>query len=83
LLDSTTTFDSPEGVRDMPATTTAGMKGRMTVYQGLFHERKIPAFLMELKTERNSRLGREATIGDRMEFGSALIRAMTSAVSPN
>jgi predicted amidohydrolase len=83
LLDSTTKFDSPKGVRDMPATTTAGMKGRMTVYQGLFHERKIPAFLMELKTERNTRLGREATVGDRMEFGAALVRAMAAAVSAN
>jgi hypothetical protein len=81
LLDTTTTFDSPQGVRESLETTSAGMKGRMTVNQGLFHERRIPAFLMELKTERNPKLGREATVADRMEFGAALVRAIAFALS--
>jgi hypothetical protein len=56
------------------------MKGRMTVNQGLWAERKIPAFLMELMVDRNQKLGREPTVGDRLEFGAALIRAMAAAV---
>jgi hypothetical protein len=80
LLDETTTFYAPKGARDMRATTTPGMKGRMTVNQGLWAERKIPAFLMELMVDRNQKLGREPTVGDRLEFGAALIRAMAAAV---
>ena len=47
LLDDTTAFYAPKGIRDMRTTTTQGMKGRMTVNQGLWADRKIPAFLMD------------------------------------
>jgi murein tripeptide amidase MpaA len=80
LLDETTPFYSPKGPRDAAATTTPGMKGRMTVYQGLFHDRKIPAFLMELMVDANPKLGRPPTVKDRVEFGAALVKIMAEAV---
>jgi hypothetical protein len=80
LLDSTTSFHSPQGARDSKVSTTPGMKGRMSVNQGLFHDRKIPAFLMELMVDRSPKLGRCPTVADRLEFGAGLARAMASAV---
>jgi len=80
LLDDTTTFYAPKGARDMTETTTPGMKGRMSVTQGLWADREIPAFLMELMVDRSEKLGREPTVQDRLEFGAALVRAMTGAV---
>ena len=80
LLDETTAFYSPRGPRNAGITTTPGMKGRMTVNQGLFHERQVPAFLMELMVDRSSKLSHEPTVADRLEFGAALVRAMCGAV---
>lgn len=80
LLDSTTAFHSPQGARDGRVSTTPGMKGRMSVNQGLFHDREIPAFLMELMVDRSPKLGRCPTVADRLEFGAGLVRAMASAV---
>lgn len=82
-LHSKTSFNAPDGPRDMPSTTTPGMKGRMTVYQNLFSERNIPAVLIELMTERNPKLGREATIPDRIEFGEKLVQVIASALDDN
>lgn len=56
------------------------MKGRMTVTQGLFRERKIPAFLMELMVEPSAKLGRAPTVADRLEFGRALAQVLADAV---
>lgn len=80
-LAERTTFDDATAARGEPAPrTTAGMPGRMSINQALFHERKIPAFLMELKLDPNPRLGRRPTMNDRMEFGAALAEAMMEAV---
>ena len=81
LLDERTAFYAPKGPRDMRATTTPGMKGRMTVNQSLWADRKIPAFLMELMVDRSEKLGREPTVADRLEFGAALIRVMAATVA--
>jgi len=81
LLDETTTFHSPGGPRDAPATTTEGMKGRMSVNQGLFAERKVPAFLMELMVDSSPKLSRLPTVEDRLEFGAALVRVMCETVA--
>lgn len=81
LLDEKTVFYSPKGPRNTTETTTAGMKGRVTVNQGLFHDRKIPAFLMELMVEPSPRLSREPGIKDRLEFGEALVRVLAAAVA--
>ena len=53
----------------------------MTVAQGLWHDRKIPAMLMEQMIEYNSKLGRLPTAMDRSEFGAALVRAMAEALT--
>ncbi|MGH9162981.1 MAG: M14-type cytosolic carboxypeptidase [Vicinamibacteraceae bacterium] len=82
LLDDTSAFYAPTGPRDMSATTSPGIKGRMTVSQGLWADRRIPAFLMELMVDRSEKLGREPTVKDRLEFGGDLIRAMAAAL-PN
>jgi hypothetical protein len=80
-LDSATVFHSPQGPRNAPATTTAGMKGRMTVSQALFHERGVPAFLMELMVDFHPRLKRWPTVQDRLDFGPALLRALLAAAA--
>ena len=81
LLVDGTSFYSPQGPRvDTAGTTTPGMKGRMSVNQALFHERKIPAFLMELMVDTNPKLSRLPTVRDRIELGSGLVRAMCAAV---
>jgi hypothetical protein len=46
-LARTASFHATGPPRDAGLSTTPGMKGRMTVNQALFHERRIPAFLME------------------------------------
>ena len=83
LLDDTTAFYAPKGIREIRTTTTQGMKGRMTVNQGLWAERKIPAFLMEQMVDRSEKLGREPTVKDRLDFGAGLIRALTAAATEN
>jgi len=80
LLVETSTFYSPDGPSDAPATTSAGLKGRMSVNQGLFHDRQIPAFLMEQMVDFSPKLSRWPTVQDRLEFGAALARAMAAAV---
>jgi hypothetical protein len=59
------------------------MKGRMTVDQGLFHDRRVPALLMELMVDASPKLGRCPTVRDRLEFGAALVRAMAEAAGSN
>jgi len=80
LLEKNTTFDSPSGPHEAGSTTTPGMKGRMTVYQGLFHDFRVPAFLMEQMVERSPKLQRCPAVEDRLEFGAALVRVMDAAV---
>jgi hypothetical protein len=52
----------------------------MNVAQGLYHERKIPAMVMEQMSCRNPKLGRFPTAQDRREFGAGLVRAVWKAV---
>ena len=81
LLDEQTKFYSPRGPRDAAVSTTPGMKGRMAVNQALFHDRKIPAFLMELMVDSSPKLSRPPKVADRLEFGAALVRVMSRAVA--
>lgn len=80
-LKQTTTFNPTSALRDQGETTTPGRPGRMTVAQGLYHERKLPAMLMEQMIEFNSKLGRCPTVRDRIEFGAGLARAVVEAVT--
>jgi hypothetical protein len=58
---------------------TEGKPGRMTVVQGLYHERKIPAFLIEHRSAKHPKLSRQPNAEDRQGFGRDLVRAMAVA----
>lgn len=81
ILKRTTTFNPTTPLREQGETTTPGKRGRMTVAQGLYHDRKIAAMLMEQMIEYNSRLGRCPAVEDRVEFGAGLVRAIVAAVT--
>jgi hypothetical protein len=78
ILSERTTFNPTVPLRD---SGPAPAPGRMTVSQGLFHDRKLPAMLMEQMVERNSKLGRCPTASDRSKFGPELVRALFDAVN--
>ncbi|HZT39615.1 MAG TPA: M14-type cytosolic carboxypeptidase [Bryobacteraceae bacterium] len=80
ILKRTTTFNPTTPLREQGETTTPGKRGRMTVAQGLYHDRKTAAMLMEQMIEYNSKLGRLPTVEDRLEFGAALVRAIVAAL---
>jgi hypothetical protein len=75
-----TSFESEEGVRPIPATTTEGKPGRMTVNQALWAEYQIPAYLMELKVEKVEKLDARRTVQDWLHLGSGLVQAIAAAV---
>jgi murein tripeptide amidase MpaA len=79
-LTATTSFNPTVPLRDAGETTTPGKAGRMQVDQGLFHDRKLPAMLMEQMVDFNSKLGRYPQVSDRVEFGAGLVRAIAAAV---
>ena len=81
-LSEETSFAPTSALRFAATTTTAGMAGRMTVVQGLYHDFKIPAFLMEQRISYNDKLGHLPGIPDRLAFGAQLVRAMGKAVAP-
>ena len=80
MLVKETTFHPARPLFSAGATTTAGMKGRMTVIQGLWHDFKIPAFLMEQRIAYNEKLKRLPAIEDRVNFGRQLVHAIAAAV---
>jgi len=81
LLTGETTFAPTQPLHFAGITTTAGMKGRMTVVQGLYHDLKIPAFLMEQRISNNPKLGHLPEIPDRLTFGGQLVQAISDAVT--
>ncbi len=81
-LSEETSFAATSPLRFAATTTTAGMAGRMTVVQGLYHDFKVPAFLMEQRVSYNEKLGHLPEIPDRLAFGGQLVRAMAKAVAP-
>jgi hypothetical protein len=81
LLVANTAFNPDTPPRDAGFSTTLGMPGRMTVNQGLFHARKIPAMLTEQTVDFDSKLGRVPTTEDRLAFGAGLVRCMWAAVT--
>jgi hypothetical protein len=60
----------------MSASTTQGKPGRMNVSQGLWHERKIPAFGMEQRVQFNEKLGHYPSTEDRIAFGAGLAQSI-------
>ena len=73
-------FEAEEGLRPMPASTTLGKPGRMTVNQALWAEQQVPAYLMELKVEKVGKLTRRRTADDWRALGPKLVEAMAEAV---
>src|SRR5262249_15441920 len=74
------TFAPSRPPRFAEATTTIDQPGRMTVIQGLYKGRRLPAFLIEQMITRHPKLGRQPTPEDRKQFGSDLAWAMWRAV---
>jgi hypothetical protein len=79
-LAETTTFAPTRPPRPQDASTTPGKPGRMTVTQGLYHDRKIPALIMEQRIDRNPKLGRFPTVEDRLQFGAGMVKAIAQAL---
>ncbi len=75
-----TSFESGEGLRAMPESTTLGQPGRMTVNQALWAEHQIPAYLMELKVEKVNKLDGRRLVPDWLLLGPGLVRAAVAAV---
>lgn len=82
LLSRSAAFSPTRPAALAPLSTTEGKPGRMAVYQGLYYDRKIPAFLIELRIVRHPKLGRQPNSGDRLQFGADLARAASAAVNP-
>jgi murein tripeptide amidase MpaA len=80
-LADQTTFHPTSPLREAGVSTTPGKPGRMTVNQGLFHDRGVPAMLMEQLVEYNPKLGRVPESADRLRFGEELARAIWAGVT--
>jgi hypothetical protein len=81
LLSESQTFAPTGPPRAAEASTTPGRPGRMTVIQGLYKDRQLPAFLIEQRITGHPKLGRQPTPEDRLQFGADLARAMWKAVT--
>jgi hypothetical protein len=81
LLSESKTFAPSRPPRFAEASTTIDKPGRMTVIQGLYKDRRLPAFLIEQMITRHPKLGRQPTPEDRRQFGADLMRAMWQAVT--
>ena len=79
-LAQTKGFAASRPASSSAASTTPGRPGRMTVNQGLWAQRQIPAFLMEQRVARHPKLGRLPSPADRQRFGSELVQVLDSVV---
>lgn len=80
ILKEETVFNPSRPYSVMAGSATPGKPGRMSVAQALWQERKIPAFLMENRVERNDRVNRPPVIADRILFGQQLADAIARAL---
>ena len=80
-LNRSPVFQSTRKPTLAASTTTEGKPGRMTVVQGLYHDRKIPAFLIEQRISRHHKSGRIPGVQDRKQFGADLVRAVKAALN--
>ncbi len=80
LLTAKTSFDASRPPRNAEPSTSPGLPGRMSVSQGLWRDRKLPAFLMEQRIARHPKLGRPPGVDDRLRFGADLVRVIWEAV---
>jgi len=54
----------------------------MTIIQGLYKGRQLPAFLIEQMIAKHPKLGRQPTPTDRQQFGADVVRALWQTVMP-
>ncbi len=80
LLSESKTFAPSRPPRFAEASTTIDKPGRMTVIQGLYKDRQLPAFLIEQMITRHPKLGRQPAPEDRKQFGVDLAQAMWRSV---
>jgi len=80
LLSEGKTFAPTRPPQAAEASTTPGKPGRMTVIQGLYNDRQLPAFLIEQMITKHPKLGHQPAPEDRQQFGADLVRAMWKAV---
>jgi len=73
-LRESTSFLDPKSPRNSMAANID--KGRYTVNQYLFSQRKVPAFLMELMVEHHPKLGRPRTAQDFLAIGPPLAQTL-------
>lgn len=78
-LETSPVFAPTKPVAPSAFTTTAGKPGRMSFHQGLYNDRRLPAFLIEQMTVKHPKLGRRPNIADRVRFGEDLAKAMEAA----
>ncbi len=64
----------------MEASTTPGKPGRMTVYQALWAEQQVPAYVMELNVGTVEKLNGRRTADDWLALGPKLAEALAAAV---
>ncbi len=79
-LEQSPVFAPTKPVAPSTVSTTAGKPGRMSFHQGLYNDRKLPAFLIEQMTVSHPKLGRRPVAADRILFGEDLVKAMVEAV---
>jgi hypothetical protein len=82
LLSDTSMFAASRPPQFDETSTTPGKPGRMNAPQGLYHDRKVPAFLIEQRIAKHPKLGRQPNIQDREQFGKELVQALWRATSP-
>ena len=80
LLVENTSFHPSRPPGSAEVSTTPGKPGRMAVVQGLYRDRKLPAFLMEQRIAFNERMKKLPSVEDRTRFGAQLVIAMWMAV---
>jgi murein tripeptide amidase MpaA len=88
LLDQTKSFYAPPDPRSnltpggpVDVESVPIRKGRSTVCQGLFQDRKIPAFTLEMMVDFNQKLGHPPNWKDRAEYGAEIVQAMALVVT--
>lgn len=79
-LERHTSFEPSRPFFSSAATTTEGVRGRMTVVQGLWRDFRLPAFLMEQRIAKNPKLGRVPGVPERVAFGRELPLAIAAAL---
>lgn len=80
LWSAGTTFAAAQPPAVSATSTTPGKPGRMNVIQGLYRDRHIPGFEVEMRIVKHPKLHRRPNIEDRQRAGEELIQAIFQAL---